>query len=306
MANLLVVGSICLDSVETPFGKVEDVLGGSSLYFSTAASYFAPLRIVGVVGTDFPQAELDFLKNRNADVSGIDVLPGKTFRYGCRYHENMNIRDSLFTDLNVFADFDPELPAQYRDSDYLFLANIQPDLQLNVLEQVRAPKFVAMDTMNFWISGMLPELKKVLQRVDLLIINDQEVLELTGEHHLAAGAKAILSMGPKTLIIKKGQHGATLYTENGYFWAPSFPVSLVKDPTGAGDTFAGGFMGYLTMTDDLSEANMRRAILFGTAMASFAIEDFSVYPINNLTPAQINARFDKLLDIIHCEPGKML
>ena len=306
MANLVVVGSICLDSVDTPYGKVEDVLGGSSLYFSTAASYFAPIRIVGVVGTDFPQSELDFLKNRKADVSGIDVLPGKTFRYGCKYHENMNIRDSLFTDLNVFADFDPKLPADYQDSDYVFLANIQPDLQLNVLNQVKAPKFVAMDTMNFWISGMLPELKETLKHVDLLVINDQEVLELSGETHLEEGAKAVLNMGPKALIIKKGQYGATLYTENGYFWAPPFPVSLVKDPTGAGDAFAGGFMGYLAMTDDLSEANMRRAILFGTALASFTIEDFSVYPIKALTASQINARFNKLLDIIHCEAGKML
>jgi len=301
--NVLVVGSICLDSVETTEAKVTDVVGGSSSFFSAAASYFTQVRIVGVIGNDFPLQTLNFLKAREVNLTGVRVMPGKTFRWGGKYHENMNFRETLFTELNVFENFNPILPPEYHDSQYVFLANIQPDLQLNVLSQVHKPKFVAMDTMNFWISGMLPALKKTISKVDLLTINDQEVQELSGESNLFNGAKKILKMGPKVLIIKRGEYGAALVTENSYFWAPAYPVEKLTDPTGAGDTFAGGLMGYLAKTEDLSEPNLRRAIVYGTALASFAVEEFSIDRLKTLQKSEIQQRFLKLLDITKCEEG---
>lgn len=304
--NVLVVGSISLDTVETPVGKVTEVIGGSTSFFSLAASYFAPVRIVGVVGDDFPMAEIEFMKERGVDLAGIQILPGKTFRWGGKYFDNMNMRETLFTDLNVFEQFDPVLPEQYRDSEYVFLANIQPDLQLNVLKQVEQPKFVAMDTMNFWISGMLPELKETISQVNLLTINDQEVQELSGESNVMIGAKKILEMGPQALIVKRGEYGASLITADSYFWIPAYPVEELNDPTGAGDTFAGGLMGYLVKTDDISEPNIRRAIVYGSALASFCVEDFSIYRLKNLTKAAIHQRFLDLLNIVKCDKGENL
>lgn len=304
--SVVVVGSISLDTVETPYGKVVDTLGGSTTFFVCAASYFAPVKIVGVVGEDFPMNDIDFLKKRGADFSGLQVLPGKTFKWGGKYLENMNIRETLFTELNVFESFNPVLPESYKDTPYVFLANIQPDLQINVRRQVNNPKFVAMDTMNFWISGMLSELKAALTYVDLLTINDQEVQELSGENNVIKGARKILGMGPKALIIKRGEFGAGLVTNNSSFWIPAYPLEEFKDPTGAGDTFAGGFMGYLAMTDDVSEMNLRRAIIYGSALASFCVEDFSYYRLKNLTKKEINERYQKIVDMIKCEAGKTL
>lgn len=304
--HLLVVGSISLDSVETPLDRVENVIGGSSCFFASAASYFTDVRIVGVVGNDFPLQELNFLKSRNVDFTGLRIMQGKTFRWGGKYFENMNDRETLFTELNVFQEFNPIIPVEYHDSEFVFLANIQPDLQLNVLNQVRSPRFVALDTMNYWISGMLPALKKIIARVDLLTLNDQEVAQLSGEKNVLAGARKILKMGPKALIVKRGEFGASLVTADSYFWIPAYPVEKVIDPTGAGDTFAGAFMGYLSRTNDLSEPNMRRAIAFGTALASFCVEDFSLNRLRNIPKTEINERFQKLLDMIKCEPGEML
>lgn len=301
--HVLVVGSISLDTVITPRGRVTDVIGGSSIYVSHSCRYYAPVRLVGVVGTDFPSTELEYLKTQQVDLTGLEILPGQTFRWGGKYHQNMNLRETLFTELNVFQKFNPVLPQSYQSSPYIFLANIQPDLQMNVLNQVRAPKFVAMDTMNFWISGMLPELKKILRHVDLLTVNDQEVQELSGETNLLKGAKKIMEMGPKALIIKRGEYGAGLVTHDSAFWVPAFPVADVVDPTGAGDTFAGGFMGYLARTDDLSPMNMRRAILHGTALASFCVEDFSINRLKTLTYADIQQRVQQLHGMIKCDAG---
>lgn len=301
--KLVVVGSISLDTVETPVGKVSEAIGGSTTFFSAAASYFAPVQIVGVVGEDFPMEKIEFLKERQADFQGLQVLPGKTFRWGGKYHDNMNMRDTLFTELNVFEQFDPQLPEVYQNTPYVFLANIQPDLQLNVLNQVNKPKFVAMDTMNFWISGMLNELKETISRVNLLTINDQEVQELSGELNVMKGAQKILAMGPQALIIKRGEYGAGLVTPKTQFWIPAFPVENLVDPTGAGDTFAGGFMGYLSQTDDISEPNMRRAVVYGSVLASFCVEDFSLDRLVKLSKGEIQTRYRKILDMIRCEEG---
>jgi len=304
--KLVVVGSISLDTVETPVGKVTEAIGGSTTFFSAAASYFAPVQIVGVVGDDFPMKKIEFLRKRQADFQGLQILPGKTFRWGGKYLENMNLRETLFTELNVFEQFDPHLPEVYQHTPFVFLANIQPDLQLNVLNQVQRPKFVAMDTMNFWITGMLKELRAIISRVNLLTINDQEVLELSGETTVLKGARRILEMGPQALIIKRGEYGAGLVTLKSQFWIPAFPVENLVDPTGAGDTFAGGFMGYLARTDDISEANMRRAVVYGSALASFCVEDFSLDRLVDLSKIEIQARYRKILDMIRCEDGPTL
>lgn len=296
--SLLVVGSLSLDDVETPYGEVKNVIGGSTTYFSAAASCFTPVRIVGVVGNDFPMEEFNFLKERKVDFSGLTVKQGKTFHWGGKYHRNMNVRDTLFTELHVFENFNPIVPQSYRDSKYIFLANIQPDLQLHVVEQMANPKFVAMDTMNFWISGMLEELKKIISRVDLIIINDQEIKDLSEENNIFIGARKVQAMGPKMIIIKKGEHGAILITEESLFWAPAYPLEKLKDPTGAGDSFAGGFMGYLAGTDDLSESNLRRAMIYGSTLASFCVEDFSINRLKNLSMTEIKNRFSKFQDMI--------
>ncbi len=299
--SLLVVGSMAYDSVETPFDKRDNALGGSAMFFSTAASYFSPVNLVAVVGSDFNHADIDFLRERNVDLDGLTTEEGETFRWGGRYLENMIDRETLYTKLGVFEHFNPVLPEKYKASDYIFLANIQPDLQYNVIQQVQKPKFVAMDTMNFWITGAPGDLKKTLAVVDALVINDSEVRLLSGKDNIFIGARIIQDMGPKTLIIKKGEHGSILLHKDSYFACPALPVENLFDPTGAGDTFAGGFMGYLSMTDEISEENLRRAVVMGTVLASFCVESFSADRLRSLTEKQIKDRTTQLLQLIRVE-----
>ncbi len=291
--GLLIVGSIALDTVETPFDKVENALGGSTTYISLAASYFtSPINIVGVVGNDFPQKYIEMLQEHNIDTEGIQIIEnGKTFRWGGRYHFDLNVRDTLFTDLNVFEKFDPVIPPKARKSSFVLLGNIMPSLQLKVLNQLEKPKLVVCDTMNLWIETTYDDLIKVLKQVDVLIINDSEARQLAQEPNLIKAAKVIRGMGPEFLIIKKGEHGALLFDENAVFSAPAYPLENIYDPTGAGDSFAGGFIGYLHQTRDLSFDNMRRAVIYGSTMASFCVEQFSTRGLEYLDKLQIHDRF---------------
>ncbi|MBN2355610.1 sugar kinase [candidate division KSB1 bacterium] len=290
MSSVLVVGSVAYDSIETPQANVEEALGGSATFFAAAASYFVPVNLVAVVGDDFRHNEIAFLNQRQVDLEGLRTEPGKTFRWKGRYLQNMNDRETIYTHLNVFATFNPLLPDKYRNSSFVFLANISPELQYNVVQQVYRPKFVAMDTMNFWISGSMDALLRTLAVVDGLLINDSEVKQLSGEENLFTGARKIQAMGPKTLIIKKGEHGALMVHGDEHFYCPAFPVTSLLDPTGAGDTFAGGFMGYLARTDLITMENLRRAVVFGSALASFCVEDFSVGRLMNLSREEIHNR----------------
>ncbi len=271
--SLLVVGSVALDSVETPFDKVEDALGGSATYISLAASYFsAPVELVGVVGDDFPKQYTEMLGHHNVDLEGLQIIKGeKTFRWGGKYHYDLNVRDTLFTDLNAFENFNPVLPERYKKSRYICLGNIDPILQMRVLDQVADPQFVVCDTMNLWINLMKPDLQKLLKRVHVFILNDSEARMLTEEPNLIKAAKLIRQMGPEILIIKKGEHGAMLFTHDTIFSAPAYPMEIIFDPTGAGDSFAGGFTGYLHKTMDLSPENIKRAVIYGSTMASFCV-----------------------------------
>jgi sugar/nucleoside kinase (ribokinase family) len=289
--SILVVGSVALDSVETPFGCVEEVLGGSGTYFSTSAGYFTDIRLVAVVGSDFPAEHLQFLRSRNIDLSGLQTVAGRTFRWQGRYGYDLNQAQTLDTQLNVFETFRPVLPAGYEDADFVFLANIDPELQLEVLKQVKNPQLVACDTMNFWIAGKREALLKTLRHVGILLINEGEARQLAGEANLNKAARAILSMGPKTLVIKQGEYGALMFTEHSVFSAPAYPLESVFDPTGAGDTFAGGFIGYLAATRNLSESSFRQAVIFGSVMASFTVEDFSLNRLKRLEYREIEERF---------------
>lgn len=291
--SILVVGSVAFDSVETPFGKVDEVLGGSGTYFSTAASFFTDVKLVAVVGEDFPQQHLDFLASRQIDLTGLSTATGKTFRWSGSYGYDLNEAQTLDTQLNVFATFCPKLPESYLDTEYVFLANIDPELQLDVLKQVVRPKIVACDTMNFWIEGKPDALIKTLKYVDILLINDGEVRQLADEANMVKAAQKVLAMGPKTLVVKRGEYGATMFTEHGVFSAPAYPLESVFDPTGAGDTFAGGFMGYLASVRDHSDAAMRQAIVFGSVMASFNVEDFSLDRMRTLDFAEVRDRYRK-------------
>lgn len=301
--SILVVGSAALDTVETPFGTVEDALGGSAIYFSAAASYFAPVNLVAVVGDDFPKEKIEFLKKKNVDFSGLEVADGKTFRWGGKYGFDLNDRDTLFTHLNVFEKFEPKIPDSYKNSEYIFLANIGPDLQMDVLKQIQSPKLVALDTMNYWIGGDLPALRETLKHVDVLIVNDSEVRQLAYEANLVKASKIVQEMGPKTLIIKKGEHGALLITQDSFFWAPAYPLEFIYDPTGAGDTFAGGFMGYMAKSDDISIDNLKRAVVFGSTMASFCVEKFSLERLENLTEEEIRKRFHEFWQMTNFDPN---
>jgi len=296
--SLLVVGSMAYDSVETPFDKRDNALGGSAMFFSAAASNFSPVNLVAVVGSDFNQTDIDFLRRKDVDLTGMTTEQGETFRWGGRYLENMIDRETLFTKLGVFEHFNPVLPDAYKKSEYIFLANIQPDLQYNVVQQVQQPKFVAMDTMNFWITGAPEELKKTLKVVDALLINDSEVRLLSGKNNIFTGARVIQEMGPKTLIIKKGEHGSILIHNDSCFACPALPVESLFDPTGAGDTFAGGFMGYLAHVNEVNEATLRRAVLLGTVMASFCVESFSADRLQKLTKEDIKKRAQQLMQLI--------
>lgn len=291
--SLLAVGTVAFDDIETPRGRAEKVIGGAATYITLSASYFIKdLKIVSVIGDDFPQEELDDLQSRGIDLAGLQVKKGeKSFFWAGRYHGNMNDRDTLDTQLNVLATFDPILPDRYKDTPYIMLGNLTPAVQMRVLDQMQArPRLVALDTMNFWMNHALDELLQVLRRIDILTINDEEARQLTGELSLVKAASKIHGLGPKYLVIKKGEHGALLFEGDNVFFAPALPLAEVIDPTGAGDTFAGGFMGYLASTGDLSFANMKRAVIYGSAMASFCVEKFSIERLKNLTRQEITER----------------
>ncbi len=277
--SLLTVGTVAFDQIETPFGKVDKIVGGAATYISLAASYFAEkINLVSVVGDDFPVAELDYLKSKGIDLEGLQIKNGeRSFFWAGRYHENMNQRDTLDTQLNVLADFDPVLPENYKDSDFVMLGNLTPSVQMRVIQQMNPrPRFIAIDTMNFWMDTAMDSLLEVLKKVDALVVNDDEARQLSGEYSLVKAASKILKMGPKYLVIKKGEHGALLFYDDTIFFAPALPLAEVFDPTGAGDTFAGGFVGYLAQTGDLSFENMKRAVIFGSAMASFCVEKVGI------------------------------
>ena len=298
--SLLVVGSLALDTIETPFGKAKETLGGSAVYISAAASYFAsPVRLVGVVGGDFPKSALTFLEERNIELEGLQTIQnGKTFRWSGKYQYDLNMRDTLFTQLNVFEKFDPKIPEVYRKSKYVCLGNIDPILQRKVLEQIEKPKLIVGDTMNFWIEGKREELMKTMKHLDVLIINESEARLLTQEPNLIRAGKKVIGMGPKILIIKKGEHGALLITESTIFSAPAYPMEDIYDPTGAGDTFAGGFMGWLEKSDDISDENLKKAVVYGSAMASFCVEKFGVDGLRELTYLKIQDRFRSFRDLV--------
>lgn len=298
--SLLVVGSVALDSVETPFGMKEEVLGGSATYFSTSASFFTPSQVVAVVGEDFPQAHLDFLQGRGIDLTGVTREQGRTFRWKGKYGFQLNEAQTLDTQLNVFQSFSPRLPEAYRAAEYVFLGNIHPELQSQVLDQVKGPRLVAADTMNFWINGSRETLLKTLKRVDLLFVNDAEARQLAGEHNVVKAARAILDMGPSRVVIKRGEYGAALFEREHIFACPAFPMADVFDPTGAGDTFAGGFMGMLaTANGNLDNAVLRRAMVMGSVMASFTVEKFSLERLREITREEIHARYGEFKKLTH-------
>jgi len=299
--SILVVGSVAIDSVETPFGVGENVLGGSATYFSTSASFFTDVNLVGIIGDDFPQEHIDFLKSRNIDLRGLVRASGKTFHWKGKYGFDLNEAQTLDTQLNVFQTFRPQIPAEYADTEYLILANIDPELQLEVLAQVKNPRVIACDTMNFWISSKPEVLKKVISKVDFFIINEGEARQLSGEVNLVKAARAILGMGAKNLIIKRGEYGVLLFTKDSIFAAPAYPLEKVFDPTGAGDTFAGGFMGYLANTGNVSEDGIRQAIIFGSVMASFNVEDFSLDRLRTLQYSEIDERYRSFKAMTHFE-----
>jgi sugar/nucleoside kinase (ribokinase family) len=293
--SIVVVGSVALDSVETPFGSVENALGGSATYFSVAASFFtSEIKLVGIVGDDFPQEHLDFLHTRGIDLTGLERAGGKTFYWSGRYADNLNVAETLSTELNVFEKFAPRLPESYTDAKYVFLANINPELQMDVLRQMRHAELVVCDTMNLWISERKAELLETIKHVDIFVLNDAEARQLTGEPNLNKAARRCLDYGPSRVIVKKGEHGSATFTKTSYFSSPAYPLENIIDPTGAGDSFAGGFLGYLGSTGDLSESSVRKAIVYGTVLASFNVEDFSLNRQRSLTKAEIEARFAKM------------
>ncbi len=299
--SLLVVGTVALDSVKTPFGNVENALGGSATYFSTSASYFADVRLVAVIGVDFPKEHIRFLKSKNVDTRGLEVQKGETFRWKGEYGYDLNEAHTLATDLNVLATFKPKILEDYKNSDVVFLANVDPEIQLDVLRQVKKPKLVACDTMNYWISSNPDGLKRTLKEVDLLTINESEIRQLAGESSLVKAAKTVQAMGPKTIVVKQGSYGALMFNGHSVFSAPAYPLEAVFDPTGAGDTFAGGFMGYLASTMNFSEASMRKAVIFGSVMASLNVESFSLDRLRSLDYKEIEARYREFKKLTHFE-----
>ncbi len=302
MADLLVVGSVALDNVETPFGRAADALGGSATYFSYSASFFSQVRLVATVGEDFPEQHMRLLKDRGVDLTGLTVARGRTFRWTGQYGYDLNEAKTLDTQLNVFADFRPRLGAELQRVPFLFLANIDPALQLDVLRQMAGrPRLVALDTMNFWIQGKRDALVRVLGEVDVVTINDGEARQLAREPNLVKAARTIAGMGPKTVVVKRGEYGALMVSDGAFFIVPAFPLESVYDPTGAGDTFAGGFMGYLASQDRLDAATMRRAMVYGSVMASFTVEDFSLSRLIRLTREEIAERYAAFQDLIRLE-----
>ncbi len=299
--SLLTVGTVAFDAIETPFGKTDKIVGGAATYIALAASYFTkPINMVSVVGDDFPADALENLRAHGANTDGIQVKQGeKTFFWSGKYHNDMNSRDTLATELNVLADFEPNVLDSYQDCEFLMLGNLTPAVQISVINQLKnRPKLVVLDTMNFWMDIALEELKTVLKRVDVLTINDEEARQLSGEYSLVKAAQVILEMGPSYLVIKKGEHGALLFNKESVFFAPALPLEEVFDPTGAGDSFAGGFIGYLASTRDISFDNMKRAIIFGSAMASFCVEKFGTERLINLTQDEIDDRVQDFIDLV--------
>ncbi|HEX5651957.1 MAG TPA: PfkB family carbohydrate kinase [Chitinophagaceae bacterium] len=299
--SLISVGTMAFDAIETPFGKTNKIVGGSATYVAYAASNFIkPVQQISIVGFDFPAEEMEELRQRGVELEGVEIVPGKrSFFWSGRYHEDMNTRDTLVTDLNVLADFDPKVPDSYQGAEFLMLGNLMPKLQLNVIQELKQrPKLIVMDTMNFWMETAMAELKIVLKYVDMLLVNDAEARQLTGQFSLVKAAKSILEMGPKYLIIKKGEHGALLFHGDSVFSAPALPLEDVFDPTGAGDSFAGGFIGHLATTGDISFENMKRAIIVGSAMASFCVEKFGPTRLKEVTKDDINRRIEQFKDLV--------
>jgi len=299
--SLLVVGSVALDSVATPFGETADALGGSAVFFSVAGSILHPVQVVGVVGSDFPLAALYALEQRGIDLSGVEQAKGESFRWKARYSYDLASRETLETRLGVFADFRPKLPAKFRDAAYVFLGNIDPELQLGVLDQVKAPKLVACDTMNYWIQSKRDLLLELLRHIDILMVNDSEARELSGDWNIYRAAQWILQRGPKLTVLKQGEHGALLVDRATTFKVPAYPLQEVFDPTGAGDAFAGGFMAHLARNGDLSAPNLRRAMVYGAAMGSFAVEAFGIQGFDKVTPADVRARVHAFKQLVHFE-----
>ncbi len=302
--SLIAVGTMAFDAIETPFGKTEKIIGGSATYVAYAASNFVkPVQQISIVGYDYPKEEMEDLKKRGVQLEGVEVVPDKkSFFWSGRYHEDMNSRDTLITDLNVLADFNPKVPDSYQGAEFLMLGNLSPDVQLSVINQMKKrPKLIVMDTMNFWMEIALDGLKEVLKHVDMLMVNDAEARQLTGEYSIVKAAKKILTMGPQYLIIKKGEHGALLFDQDSVFFAPALPLEEVFDPTGAGDTFAGGFIGHLAKTGDISFENMKRAIIVGSAMASFCVEKFGPTRLKEVTKEDINERMQEFKDLVSFE-----
>jgi sugar/nucleoside kinase (ribokinase family) len=295
--SILCVGSVALDSVETPFGSAERVLGGSAVFFTAAASLLSPVQVVGVVGDDYPLGELDFLTARGADLSGIETREGESFFWAGRYHFDLNTRDTLETRLGVFADFQPKIPASFRDARYVFLGNIDPVLQLDVLDQVESPDVVACDTMNYWISGSRDALLELLGRVHILMVNEEEVRQLAGVPNLLNAARWVQERGPEMVVVKKGEHGAILFARDWLFFVPGFPLETVFDPTGAGDAFAGGFVGYLARAGSLTPQDLRRAMVYGSVMGSYVVEQFSVNRLVDLPLHDIERRVVEFREI---------
>jgi sugar/nucleoside kinase (ribokinase family) len=296
MSKLVIVGTVAFDAIETPFGKTNKILGGAGTFIGLAASQFnVDSTIVSVVGGDFPQKHLDLLSSRNIDISGIEIVEdGKTFFWSGLYHNDMNSRDTLATELNVLADFQPVVPKAYRDAKVVMLGNLHPQTQISVLDQMnKKPELVVLDTMNFWMDNALEDLHKVLKRIDVITINDEEARQLTGEYSLVVAARKIHEMGPKYVVIKKGEHGALLFNDDNVFYAPALPLEEVFDPTGAGDTFAGGFTGYLAKTDDFSFENLKKAVIYGSTLASFCVEKFGTTRMENLSNSEVHSRLQQ-------------
>ena len=300
--SLIVVGSMAFDAIETPFGKVDKIVGGSATYVAHTASYFVrPIQQVSIIGEDFPKVELDQLVERGVDLSGVEQVKGKkSFFWKGKYHLDMNTRDTLITDLNVLADFNPVIPESYQGTEFLMLGNLDPVVQLSVISQMKTrPKMIVFDTMNFWMEIAMPKLAEVLQQVDALLVNDSEARQLSGQFSLVKAAREIMKMGPKYLIIKKGEHGALLFHNDQVFFAPALPLEEVFDPTGAGDTFAGGFIGHLAKTKDISFDNLKTAIIVGSAMASFCVEKFGPEKLRTLTKTEIDLRIRQFVDLVN-------
>ena len=299
--SMLIVGTVATDDIVTPFASVEGVLGGSAVYAATAGSLYIPVQIVGVIGEDFPERYMDFLRQKQFDLQGLEVKEGKTFHWAGKYHFDMNTRDTLATELNVLATFNPTLPVAYRETPFVFLANVDPTIQLRTLDQMKQPSLTVLDTMNYWIETQHDELTAVMRRSDLVMINDEELRQYTGEHSLLKAARQMLALGPRALIVKKGEHGAALVTKEGYYYAPGYPLEDVVDPTGAGDSFAGGFLGYIARQRKITARELHRALIHGSVIASFTVEDFSVDRLKSVTFPDVQKRYQEFASFTHFE-----